>query len=244
MSPLFAPFRFIFEEIFFPPTGVRRVIAWTTSLTLVLLFSSWLSWNLGYMRYYYNGQPNDYPTLVRTQSNYRLLGQMGNNRMGGSLLDAPVLLGDPFSLMKQNPFIHLWTPLTPEAAQGTLVHPASVSYQLVETDILLTFHTESDGRIRFYELVAQGFNQQIANSFLVRMRSRWGIPKVIEQPFEDDPNIGNRMMWWNASALLIVEWRREQLVPHREPELTLHLSVYPPESEMYRDTVTQEPANE
>lgn len=207
MRSILFPFTLLFNAIFFPPNGRVRVVTWSVSLLVVLFISSAISWQLGKTRYYYQGQPNDYASNMRMRGNYQLLNALSNNRQNGNLTEVSYFLEQPVGLFSEPPNGHLWK----LQEDGT--------YALSDTEVRLSLDSSPDGKITGYRFNTTGFEEYLASRLMLQLRSKWNAPKLIEAPWEYDPQVGERVAWWTNDFLLDVHWTRVQLVPYREKEL-------------------------
>lgn len=213
MTQLLFPFKTLFNLVFFPPNGVVRVVSWSIMLILVLFLSSAVSWQLGYQRYYYQGQPNDYTSNNRMRGNYQLLNSFSSNRQEGNLLDVGYYLGEPVAKFAGTPYGSQWT------------LQENGSYNFYDTEIRMVVEKSSEDFTHSYKISAPGFDENLASSLMMRIRSRWSFPKLIQNPWKSDPLTGDQVAWWTDDFILEINWKREQLVPYREKELILELEA-------------------
>ncbi|MGF1572528.1 MAG: hypothetical protein ACFCU1_05595 [Sumerlaeia bacterium] len=208
MNLILYPFKQIATAIFFPSNGTMRVLIWSASLIVVLLLSSYAAWQMGTVRYYYQGQPNDYKSNILRSGNFQLLNVLANSRMEGNLLDLPYYLNQPVERFTTGPLAEQWALLE------------DGSYKFSDTETIMQVTLGPNGEVQSYTIIAMGFDESLASNMMMRIRSRWSQPRVVLQPWTIDPLVGNTVAWWTNNLLIEVNWEKVQRVPYREKELT------------------------
>jgi len=206
------PFLHAYYFLFFPANSFMRFMVWTPLLLLALVLGSWAAWGLGYARYYYDGQPDDWETRLRQQNATRLISNISlssrqntNNQFIGLQLDLPEQVF--VELVKRRGW---WR-------EGEEENDDNFYY--LNSDVPLNWKT-FDNVVSEISFVMPGFVDVTKNSMMTRMRNKYGPVKVTENRTINNEEVEVNI-WWTDSVIIEFTWSEKIMKPYREPEKIL-----------------------